>query len=114
MNLTEAQVNANIATLGCTVIVIAHRLATVVDADTIVVMDAGRVIEVGCHRDPMAAGSYYAQLGPANSSTRPAVGPVAELSRPGQMLAGRRASFERSQPPISVIAWSTWVLGPRP
>jgi ABC-type bacteriocin/lantibiotic exporter with double-glycine peptidase domain len=60
--VTEAQVNANIATLGCTVIVIAHRLATVVDADTIVVMDAGRVIEVGCHRDLVAAGGYYAQL----------------------------------------------------
>ena len=33
-----------------------------VDADTIVVMDAGRVIEVGCHRDLVAAGGYYAQL----------------------------------------------------
>jgi ATP-binding cassette, subfamily B, bacterial len=31
--VTEAQVHANIATLGCTVIVIVHRLATVIDAD---------------------------------------------------------------------------------
>jgi len=60
--VTEAQVHANIASLGCTVIVIAHRLATVIDADRIVVMDAGRVVEVGRHRDLLAAGGHYAQL----------------------------------------------------
>jgi ABC-type bacteriocin/lantibiotic exporter with double-glycine peptidase domain len=60
--VTEANVHANIARLGCTVIVIAHRLATVIDADHIVVMDAGRVVETGCHRDLLAAGGHYAQL----------------------------------------------------
>jgi len=60
--VTEAHVHANIARLGCTVIVIAHRLATVIDADRIVVMDAGRVVEVGRHRDLLAAGGHYAQL----------------------------------------------------
>ena len=60
--VTEAQVHANIAGLGCTVIVIAHRLATVIDADHIVVMDAGRVVEVGRHRDLLAAGGHYARL----------------------------------------------------
>jgi ABC-type bacteriocin/lantibiotic exporter with double-glycine peptidase domain len=60
--VTEAQVHANIAGLGCTVIVIAHRLATVIDADHIVVMDAGRVVETGRHRDLLAAGGHYARL----------------------------------------------------
>jgi ATP-binding cassette subfamily B protein len=60
--VTEARVHANIATLGCTVIVIAHRLATVIDADQIVVMDAGRVVEVGRHRELLAVGGHYAQL----------------------------------------------------
>lgn len=60
--VTEAKVHANIAGLGCTVILIAHRLATVIDADKIVVMDAGRVIETGNHRELMAAGGYYADL----------------------------------------------------
>ena len=60
--VTEAKVHANIARLGCTMILIAHRLATVIDADHIVVMDAGRVVEVGCHRDLLAAGGHYARL----------------------------------------------------
>jgi len=60
--VTEAQVHANIARLGCTIIVIAHRLATVIDADRIIVMDAGRILEAGCHHELLAAGGHYAQL----------------------------------------------------
>lgn len=60
--VTEARVHANIAALGCTVIVIAHRLATVIDADTIVVMDGGRVVETGTHHELVAAGGSYAEL----------------------------------------------------
>ena len=60
--VTEAAVHANIAALGCTVIVIAHRLATVMDADSIVVMDDGRVVETGTHHDLVAAGGHYARL----------------------------------------------------
>ena len=60
--VAEARIHANIARLGCTVILIAHRLATVVDADQIVVMDSGRVVEVGDHRTLVDAGGPYAQL----------------------------------------------------
>ncbi len=45
--VTEAQLHANLARLGCTRIIIAHRLATVKDADRIFVLDEGRIIQEG-------------------------------------------------------------------
>lgn len=50
-----------LALAGRTVVVIAHRLSTVVDADRIVVMEAGRVVEQGRHDELLAAGGRYAE-----------------------------------------------------
>ncbi|MFC3068191.1 ABC transporter transmembrane domain-containing protein [Phenylobacterium soli] len=47
---------------GRTTLVIAHRLATVLKADRIVVMDDGRVVEEGTHHDLVAKGGLYARL----------------------------------------------------
>ncbi len=47
---------------GRTTIVIAHRLATVLRADRILVMDRGRIVERGRHHDLVAAKGLYAQL----------------------------------------------------
>ncbi|SDC23208.1 ABC transporter ATP-binding protein [Belnapia rosea] len=60
----EAFVSAALARLrqGRTTLVIAHRLATVRDADLIVVMEAGRAVEQGSHARLMAAGGLYARL----------------------------------------------------
>jgi ATP-binding cassette subfamily B protein/subfamily B ATP-binding cassette protein MsbA len=47
---------------GRTTLVIAHRLATVRDADKIVVMDRGRVVEEGTHATLVAGNGLYASL----------------------------------------------------
>jgi ATP-binding cassette subfamily B protein len=47
---------------GHTTLVIAHRLATVLKADRIVVMDEGRVVEEGTHADLVAKNGLYARL----------------------------------------------------
>jgi ATP-binding cassette subfamily B protein len=60
----EAQVQAALDDVmkGRTTLVIAHRLATVLKADRILVMEAGRIVEEGDHASLVAKGGAYARL----------------------------------------------------
>ncbi|MBC7989627.1 MAG: ABC transporter ATP-binding protein/permease [Luteimonas sp.] len=48
--------------VGRTTLIIAHRLSTVMDADEILVMDSGRIVERGHHAQLLAIGGHYAQM----------------------------------------------------
>lgn len=60
--VTEQRIQEALASLRCTRIVIAHRLSTILEADLILVMDKGQLVEQGSHASLMAQGGLYARL----------------------------------------------------
>ena len=61
---TERQLQSALNNLmhGRSSLTIAHRLSTIINCDTIIVMDAGRVVETGSHADLIAKGGLYSRM----------------------------------------------------
>lgn len=61
---TESYIQRQLENIGhsCTTFIIAYRISSLRDADKILVMDQGRVIEQGTHEELIAKGGYYATV----------------------------------------------------
>jgi subfamily B ATP-binding cassette protein MsbA len=100
---------------GRTTLVIAHRLSTIEHADLIVVVDGGRIVERGSHRELLARGGTYSELYSSQfaqrlqSGTRPIAAPgTPRAPAPGPQLR----SLAVSAPAAMVRGWygdSNWV-----
>lgn len=79
--VTEATVERNLRSLPMTRVVIAHRLSTVIDADLVLVLEGGRLVECGPPAQLIAANDRFATMVSASGVPAPA------------MLPPRRASY---------------------
>ncbi|HYD68688.1 MAG TPA: ABC transporter ATP-binding protein/permease [Azospirillum sp.] len=81
---TEREIQANLREVsrGRTTLVIAHRLSTVVEADEILVLEQGRIIERGRHAELLARGGAYAALWARQQDTSQGPEPVPGVLAP--------------------------------
>jgi ABC-type bacteriocin/lantibiotic exporter with double-glycine peptidase domain len=75
--VTEQKIYTNLDAISSTTIVIAHRLSTIRNADLILVMDQGRIVETGTHDQLLARqGAYSALVEAQSAAAGPAVDPA--------------------------------------
>ncbi len=114
---TEQKVAQHLQTLACTQIIIAHRLSTIRDADVILVLNQGMIMERGSHDDLLQRNSYYARLirhqiergvgTPENEQVGLETAPIMQaatesrMTAPGAKLAHRESPPENSPTPLA-------------
>ncbi|MET0387231.1 MAG: peptidase domain-containing ABC transporter [Polyangiales bacterium] len=91
--VTERAVHEQLSKLQCTRVIVAHRLSTVVAADAIVVLDKGKVVDVGRHRDLVVRCRSYREL------VRSQIAVSGERPMPPPLPAGLQALPPRTLAP---------------
>jgi ATP-binding cassette, subfamily B, bacterial len=103
--ITERSVQRELEAQRCTRVVIAHRLSTVREADLILVLDNGVLIESGSHAELLERGGHYHRLAfPEEGPTEGASPPLSGPAQPGPAPPGSappRSPPPRSAPPRS-------------
>ncbi|GAA3651233.1 ABC transporter ATP-binding protein [Microbacterium marinilacus] len=102
------------AAAGRTTLSIAHRLSTVIDADVIHVVDAGRIVESGTHSELLARGGLYAELAEEQLAASRVLEAEGEAADHPDRRADRPPADDDPVPTTPVVLVQSSIPGPVP